>query len=349
MRYKLFGPTGLRVSEVCLGTMTFGESWGWGSSKDESKRVFDAFVSAGGNFFDTANFYTNGESEKILGEFVRPNRHDFVIGTKYTLTANPDDPNAGGNQRKNLFRSVDESLERLGTDYIDVYWVHVWDYMTPAEEVMRGLDDLVRMGKVHYLGISDAPAWYIAKANTLAEFRGWTAFAGLQMQYSLTERTIEREILPFARSHGLLTTAWSPLSGGMLTGKYGTGTERRTAPGSRLDDGGLRDHFLTDRNFEIADVVREIAEETGRPMAQVALAWMRHEDPGIVPIVGARQPAQLGESLASLDLELSDEQFERLDAVSCVDLGFPGAVFERADAAVYGNTHERIDTKLRRN
>lgn len=344
MRYKLFGPTGLRVSEMCLGTMTFGESWGWGSSKADSKQVFDAFVAAGGNFFDTANFYTNGESERILGEFIGSSRHDYVIGTKYTLTANPDDPNAGGNQRKNLFRSIDESLQRLGTDYIDIYWVHVWDYMTPVEEVMRGLDDLVRMGKVHYAGISDAPAWYIAKANTLAEFRGWTPFAGLQMPYSLTERTIEREILPYARTHGLLTTAWSPLSGGMLTGKYGTGNERTAAAGSRFEDGGLRDHLLTDRNFDIAGAVKSVAEESGRPMAQIALAWLRHEDPDIVPIIGARSLSQLDENLTSLDLELNDDQLERLDAASRVDPGFPGNMLSRAAAAVYGNTRERIDT-----
>jgi aryl-alcohol dehydrogenase-like predicted oxidoreductase len=344
MRYKLFGPTGLRVSEMCLGVMTFGEAWGWGSSKDESKQVFDAFVAAGGNFFDTANFYTNGESERILGEFISPNRHDYVIGTKYTLTSNPDDPNAGGNQRKNLFRSIDESLQRLGTDYIDVYWVHVWDFMTPVEEVMRGLDDVVRMGKVLYVGISDAPAWYIAEANTLADCRGWTPFAGLQMQYSLTERTIEREILPFARAHGLLTTAWSPLSGGMLTGKYGAGSERTTAEGSRLADGGMVDHYLTDRNFEIAAVVQAVAEESDRSMAQVALAWLRHADPDIVPIIGARSVGQLDENLASLDLELDNEQCERLDAVSRIDPGFPATLLSRAANAVYGNTRERIDT-----
>ena len=347
MRYKLFGPTGLRVSEMCFGTMTFGESWGWGSSKADSKLVFDAFVAAGGNFFDTANFYTRGESEQLLGEFIGSSRHDYVIGTKYTLTANPDDPNAGGNQRKNLFRSIDESLRRLDTDYIDVYWVHVWDYMTPVDEVMRGLDDLVRMGKVHYVGISDAPAWYIAKANTLAEFRGWTPFAGLQMLYSLTDRTIEREILPYARSHGLMTTAWSPLSGGMLTGKYGAGNERVTTDGSRLADGGMVDHYLTDRNFDIAGVVKAVAEEAGCSMAQVALAWMRHEDPDIVPIIGARSVSQLDDNLASLDLELNDEQLERLDAASRVDRGFPGDMLSRAANAVYGNTRDKIDTRLK--
>jgi len=347
MRYRLFGPTGLRVSQMCLGTMTFGESWGWGSSKADSKKIFDAFVAAGGNFFDTANSYTRGESERILGELMASSRHDYVIGTKYTISANPDDPNAGGNQRKNLFRSIDESLNRLGTDYIDVYWVHVWDYMTPVEEVMRGLDDLVRMGKVHYCGISDAPAWYIAKANAVADFRGWTPFAGLQMQYSLTERTIEREILPYARAHGLLTTAWSPLSGGMLTGKYGTGSERISAAGSRRENGGLRDHFLTARNFDIAAVVKSVAAETGRSMAQVALAWLRHEDPDIVPIIGARSVSQLEDNLASMDLDLNQEQLERLNAASRVERGFPGDLLSRAAAAVYGNTQEKIDTTLK--
>ena len=274
MQYKLFGKTGLRVSELCLGTMTFGESWGWGASSDESKRLFEVFIDAGGNFIDTANAYTGGDSERFLGELLTGRRHDYVLATKYSLSTNPKDPNAGGNQRKNMMRAIDESLDRLRTDFVDIYWVHAWDFYTPAEEVMRGLEDLVRSGKVHYIGLSDAPAWYLAKANTLAELRGWSVFAGIQMQYSLIERTIEREILPYAKTHGLLTCAWSPLGGGMLTGKYGAGKNRHEPDeGRHRTEDGLRDYFLTDRNFAIAETVKPLRRST-------AFRWRRWRWPG---------------------------------------------------------------------
>jgi aryl-alcohol dehydrogenase-like predicted oxidoreductase len=347
VRYKLFGRTGLRVSEVCLGTMTFGEDWGWGASREESQKIFDAFVSAGGNFIDTANHYTNGKSEQLLGEFIRRNRDDYVISTKYTLTENPADPNAGGNQRKNLMRAVEGSLRRLGTDHLDVYWMHAWDFLTPVEEVVRGLDDLVRAGKVLYLGISDAPAWYVAEANTMAEVRGWSAFAGLQVQYSLIERTPERELLPYAMTRGMLVTAWSPLGGGMLTGKYGAGRRREAAAGSRHATGGLRDYFLTDRNFEIAGTVEEIANETGSSMADIALAWVRKRPGSLVPILGARTLNQLMDNLRSLDLELDDAQMERLNTASAIDLGFPLSFLSTVLTAIYGDTFEKIDVAAR--
>src|ERR1041385_2309725 len=224
MRYRLLGHSGVRVSEACLGTMTFGEDWGWGSSKEEAQKVYDAFREAGGNFIDTANMYTNGTSESLLGEFMKEHRQSLVMATKYTNAAPGTDPNAAGNQRKNMMQSVDASLKRLQTDYIDLYWVHIWDQLTPVEEVMRGLDDLVSAGKVLYVGISDAPAWWIAQANTLASLRGWSPFIAMQIEYSLIERTVEQELIPVAKALNVGVTAWSPLAGGVLTGKYSSGT-----------------------------------------------------------------------------------------------------------------------------
>ena len=219
MRFKLLGKSGLRVSEICLGTMTFGEDWGWGSSKDESRKIFDTYIEAGGNFFDTANMYTNGTSEKMLGEFASKDRGRYIIATKYTFPIREKDPNSGGNHRKSLVQSVERSLANLKTDYIDLIWVHAWDCFTPVEEVMRALDDLVRAGKILYVGVSDYPAWLVARANTLAEFKGWTPFVALQIEYSLVERAPERDLIPMARNFGLTVTPWSPLGGGVLTGK----------------------------------------------------------------------------------------------------------------------------------
>jgi aryl-alcohol dehydrogenase-like predicted oxidoreductase len=222
MRYKLLGRTGLRVSELCLGAMTFGDDWGWGAPKEECARIVDAFGEAGGNFLDTANYYTGGTSERIVGELVASEREHWVLSTKYTLNMHPGDPNAGGTHRKCMVQALDASLRRLGTDYVDVYWVHIWDPHTPVEELMRALDDVVTAGKVLYVGISDTPAWIVSQAITLADLRGWTRFAGLQIPYSLVDRTVERELLPMARACELTVTAWGPLGGGLLTGRYGT-------------------------------------------------------------------------------------------------------------------------------
>src|SRR6202049_2834395 len=220
MSYQLLGRSGLRVSDLCLGTMTFGEDWGWGSAKEEARKIYDAYREAGGNFIDTANIYTNGSSETQLGEFLEGQRQEVVLATKYTNAGPGTDANAGGNHRKNMVQAVEASLKRLKTDYIDLYWVHIWDQITPVEEVMRGLDDTVRAGKVLYTGISDVPAWWIAQANTLASLRGWSPYVGLQIEYSLLERTVERELIPTAKALKLGVTAWSPLSRGVLTGKY---------------------------------------------------------------------------------------------------------------------------------
>src|SRR5258705_8510291 len=220
MKYRLLGKSGLRVSEAALGTMTFGDEWGWGSPKAEAQKVYETYREAGGNFIDTANFYTNGTSEQFLGEFIQGDRQSVVLPTKYSNAAPGNDPNAAGNHRKSMMQAVEASLKRLQTDYIDLYWVHIWDGITPVEEVMRGLDDLVRQGKILYVGISDAPAWWVAQANTLAELRGWTQFIGLPLEYSLIERTVERELIPLAEALDLGGLAFSPLAGGFLTGKY---------------------------------------------------------------------------------------------------------------------------------
>src|SRR5271167_5066445 len=268
MRYKLLGKSGLRVSELCLGTMTFGEDWGWGSSKDESRQVYDAFLEAGGNFIDTANVYTNGTSEKLLGEFMTGHRDRIVLATKYTNAAPGKDPNAAGNHRKSMMRAVEASLERLKTDYIDLYWLHIWDQITPIEEVMRAFDDLVRQGKILYAGVSDMPAWLVAKANTLAELRGWSSFVGLQIEYSLIERTPERELLPMAAEMGLGVTAWGPLANGVLTGKYhGHGAPKQNGETGRMNHEMMKgfgvERQQTDR---IVAAVKSVADETGRSM-----------------------------------------------------------------------------------
>ena len=318
MRYKLLGNSGLRVSELCLGTMTFGEDWGWGSDKEESRAVFQAFAEAGGNFLDTANLYTNGTSETLVGEFVKGDREKWVIATKYSLNTRPGDVNACGNHRKNLFQAVEASLKRLGTDYIDLLWLHIWDSLTPIEEVMRAFDDLVRMGKVLYIGISDSPAWIVSQANTLATLRGWTPFIGLQIEYSLKERTPERELLPMAKALNIGVTAWSPLGGGVLTGKY----NQPNPVDGRLSMTDQPFQIL-DRDLKIAETVLEIAREIGKSPAQVALNWLRNRPNSVIPIIGARRLSQLQDNLACVDFNLTGEQLQRLDNISAISLGFP--------------------------
>jgi len=342
MQYRLLGNSGLRVSEVALGTMTFGEEWGWGSSKDDSRKVYDAFREAGGNFIDTANFYTNGTSESHLGEFMKDHRQSIVMATKYTNAQPGTDPNAAGNHRKNMMQAVEASLKRLKTDYIDLYWVHIWDQITPVEEVMRALDDLVRQGKVLYVGISDAPAWWIAQANTLAHFRGWSPFAGLQIEYSLIERTVERELVPVANALNLGLTAWSPVAGGVLSGKYhGHGSSEASRMSSDMMKGFMPEQQRADR---IVAAVKKVSDETGRSMAQVALAWLRYRPVPVIPIIGARKLSQLQDNLASFDLALSVEQLKTLNEASHIELGFPHDFYakEMVRAIVYGGMRDQI-------
>jgi aryl-alcohol dehydrogenase-like predicted oxidoreductase len=342
MQYRLLGNSGLRVSEAALGTMTFGEEWGWGSPRDEARKVYDAFRKAGGNFIDTANFYTNGTSESFLGEFMKDHRQTVVLATKYSNAAPGTDPNAAGNQRKNMMQAVEASLKRLHTDYIDLYWVHIWDQITPVEEVMRGLDDLVRAGKVLYVGISDAPAWWIAQANTLAHLRGWSPFIGLQIEYNLIERTVERELVPMAKALNLGLTAWSPLARGMLTGKYhGHSSSEQGRMNNDTMKGLIPEKQRTER---IVDAIKTVSDETGRSMAQIALAWLRYRPVSVIPIIGARKLSQLQDNLASLELTLSADQLRTLDEASPIELGFPYSIYalESARSTMYGGLRDQI-------
>lgn len=316
MNYRLLGKSGLRVSELCLGTMTFGLEWGWGADKEESLKIFDTYAEAGGNFVDTANRYTEGTSERWLGEFIKSDRHHFALATKYTLRDRQGDPNFAGNHRKNMMRSVEESLRRLDTEFIDLLWVHAWDGTTPVEEVLRGLDDLVRSGKVHYIGISDTPAWVISQANTIADLRGWTAFVGLQIEYSLLQRTPERDLLPMAKHFGMAITPWGAIAGGALTGKYLKGDTGRVAETSARRSARA--------NTIAAEVVKH-AEALGITPAQLAINWTRQRDPKLtsIPIIGARTAAQLQDSLGCLNVQVPTEILQALDAASAIELGFP--------------------------
>jgi aryl-alcohol dehydrogenase-like predicted oxidoreductase len=315
MKYRLFGHSGLRVSELCLGTMGFGTEWKWGTDRATSQALFDQFAQAGGNFYDTANIYTEGTSEKYLGEFIASDRDRFVVATKYSLRDRFDDVNFAGNHRKNLMRSVEGSLRRLGTDYIDLLWLHAWDATTPVEEVMRGFEDLVASGKVHYIGISDTPAWVVSQANMLAQLRGWAAFVGLQIEYSLLQRTPERDLLPMAQAWGMAITPWGALGGGALSGKYLRGEVGRL-PAESVRRG--------ERAVGIAQVVAQVAEAAGLTPAQVAYRWtMQRPGLTVIPIVGATKPHQLADSLKTVDVQLAPEHLAQLDEVSQIELGFP--------------------------
>jgi aryl-alcohol dehydrogenase-like predicted oxidoreductase len=342
MNYRLLGRSGLRVSEFSLGTMTFGEEWGWGAAKDEAKKIYDAYRNAGGNFIDTANVYTNGASERLVGEFMEGHRQEVVLATKYTNAAAGNDPNAGGNQRKSMMQAIEASLKRLKTDYIDLYWLHIWDKLTPVEEVMRAFDDLVRQGKVLYAGVSDAPAWWVAQANTLAALRGWSPFIGLQIEYSLIERTVERELIPMAKAFNLGLVAWSPLSGGVLTGKYNNGQPA----GDARFSGEMMRGFLPERERQDRTVaaLRKVSEEAGRPLAQLALAWLRYRDIPVIPIIGARKLSQFEDNLASLTLSLTPEQVKTLDEASQIELGFPHDFYRRemVNNFIYAGLRDRI-------
>jgi aryl-alcohol dehydrogenase-like predicted oxidoreductase len=340
-RYSLLGKSGLRVSPFCLGTMTFGTEWGWGTDKDECRRIFDRYVDAGGNFIDTANFYTNGTSETFLGEFIAGRRESLVIATKYALCMHPGDANAGGLHRKNLVQSLEASLKRLRTDAIDLLWIHAWDFTVPVDEVMRALDDVVRAGKVHYVGVSNAPAWIIAQANTMADLRGWSPFIAMQMQYSLLERAVERDLLPMAGSLGVGMQAWSPLAGGFLSGKYARAEAGSKAPLDQSLRMASSKNRVNDRNLAIVSAVEAVAKETGRNAAQVAIRWALQR-PGVDGVLlGARTVAQLDDNLEAINFALSDEQMKRLDEASKPDLGYPHSYLKSASVTkfLYGGVN----------
>jgi aryl-alcohol dehydrogenase-like predicted oxidoreductase len=342
LRYRLLGRTGLRVSELFLGAMTFGEQGGVGAPKEECARILDAYATAGGNVVDTAINYRGGASETILGELLRGRRDGFVLSTKYTISRDGEDPNAAGNPRKNLTLSLETSLRRLGTDYIDVYWVHIWDRNTPVEETMRALDDAVRSGKVLYVGISDAPAWVVSRANTLAELRGWSEFAALQVPYSLLNRDIERELLPMAEAFGMSVAAWSPLQNGILSGKYtrvgGVGADEAVR---------LSAESIGEREHAVAQAVQSAADELGASPAQVAIAWTMAHSPAVHPIIGARRLAQLRDNLGAAELALPGELVTKLEEATGFRPGFPTEFIDETSAWVYGSAGLRVTPRAR--
>jgi aryl-alcohol dehydrogenase-like predicted oxidoreductase len=340
MKYKLLGRSGLKVSELCLGTMGFGTEAGWGADKETSFAIMDAFANAGGNFVDTANMYKLGTSEKIIGEYLGNHDRDyFVVATKYTLKDNFTNPNASGNNRKNMMRSVEESLKRLKTDFIDILYLHIWDDITPIDEVLRGLDDLVKQGKINYAAISDTPAWVVAKGNTLAELMGWSQFVALQVEYSLLARTPERELIPMAKHFGMTVTPWAPLGGGALTGKYLRGEAGRIKPESNRRN---------ERSEAITNVVIAIAAELGASPGNVALKWTMQKGFSAIPIVGATKLSQLEDNLKTIDVNLSEAHMQKLDEASAIQLGFPGDFFreEAVKLNTFGGFYDKVEKRI---
>lgn len=332
--YRLLGTTGLRVSPLCLGAMTFGTQGARSAGRDESLRMLEYYAAQGGNFIDSANIYGNGESESIVGEFMRSERSRFVIATKYSMGMVEGQPNTSGNHRKNMRESIDASLRRLGTDYVDLYWVHIWDFRSSVEEVMRGLDDLVRQGKVLYVAISDTPAWKISEANTLARCRNWTPFMAMQAEYHLIDRSAERDLVPMCRDQGVVVMPWSPLAGGLLSGKYGAADQHAPTP----DDlkkmsrkAGLQSSgAINERSLKIVAALQAVARDLGASCSQVALAWLLAQPSRPLPICGARTLVQLRDNLGCMDVTLSAAQLATLADVSRIEPGFPNRLYQSA-------------------
>jgi len=319
MKYKFLGRSGLRVSEICLGTMSFGQDWPFGADEATSHRILDAYAEAGGNFLDTANKYHNGQTEEYLGRWLKGRRQRMVVATKYSLAMDHTDPNAAGNHRKNLMQAVEGSLRRLGTDAIDLLWVHAYDDDTPIDETLRGLDDLVRMGKVHYIGLSDTPAWVVSAAQVMAELRGWSSLAAIQVEYSLLQRTPERDLLPMAAHFDLGVAAWAPLAGGVLTGKYTRGGDNDSLRKRGNADRGRS----SERGLAIARAVDTVADGLGISSTHVALAWVLSRGYRYFPIVGARKVEQLHDILAATEATLNEESLRELDRLTRIEPGFP--------------------------
>jgi aryl-alcohol dehydrogenase-like predicted oxidoreductase len=325
--YVTLGRSGLRVSPFCLGTMTFGEDLGWGSSVKDSETILDRYVELGGNFIDTANFYTKGHSEKIIGDHVghdREKRDRLVIATKFSGNLYAGDPNGGGSNRKSIVAACEQSLRRLRTEYIDLYWLHNWDKLTPIEETMAALHELVRAGKVRYIGVSDTPAWKVAQAQLIAQFRGWSPFIGLQIEYSLLERTVEGELTPMADELGLGVMPWSPLKNGILSGKY----TRRNAATARPQGRKWAADFLDEKSYAVIDELERIAPALDTTVARVALSWVQARPAVSSTIIGARTLAQLEDNLQALEVKLRPEQTAALEALTKPRLNFPAELLE---------------------
>jgi aryl-alcohol dehydrogenase-like predicted oxidoreductase len=340
MRYKLLGRSGMRVSELALGTMTFGDAWGWGAPPEESRKIFDLFVDAGGNFVDTSCNYTNGQSEELVGEFTETDREHFVIATKYSLTARREDPNAGGNHRKNMVHTLEHSLRRLRTDYVDVLYLHMWDFTTPVDEVLRAMDDLVRAGKVLHVGFSDSPAWMVSYAVATAAVRGWARPVAIQGPYSIADRALERDLLPMAKELEMASTLWGLLEGGVLTGKY---DEAEADAGPRRYGGEQGEAEL-----RLGREVRAVAAELGRSPAQVAINWARQRSLGtLIPILGARTEEQMRDDLGVLEFELPEEAVQRLTEAAPFELGFPHSFLSSRGVRelIFGETYDLIDQR----
>ncbi|MBL4826339.1 MAG: aldo/keto reductase [Spongiibacteraceae bacterium] len=323
--YRLLGRSGLRVSPLSLGTMTFGMA-DWGTDDNEAEKMFKQYQALGGNFIDTANFYAQGESERMLGRLTKSCREEMVIASKYGLSMNPGKPNASGSQRKNIVHAVENSLKRLQSDYIDLLYLHLWDDRTPVEEILRAFDDLVSAGKILYVGISNTPAWQISRMQAICELRGWSPLVALQVPYNLTERSVEQEFMPMAQEMGLGVLPWSPLAGGVLCGKYTredlqVQTEKSAV--SARKNINLHTGRLTERALDIADVVVQVAAEVEHTPAQVALAWTLLNPAVTSPIIGARTHQLLKDNLAALEVEFSTDQIQQLNQVSQIDKYFP--------------------------
>jgi aryl-alcohol dehydrogenase-like predicted oxidoreductase len=342
MKYRHLGRSGLRVSEICLGTMSFGEAWSFGADAKSSMKTANAYAEAGGNFLDTANKYHHGQSEEIVGDIIAADRDYWVVATKYTLNTRSENPNASGNGRKNMVQAVEASLKRMKTEAIDLLWVHAWDFTTRVDEVMRGLDDLVRSGKVHYVGFSDTPAWVVSHANTLADLRGWSPLIAIQVEYSLIQREVERDLLPMSRAFDLGVLAWAPLATGILTGKYTRDGDPALAESKRKK---LVEGRLDDRKVAIAKALDEVADEVGCTSAQAAVAWVLSRGKDLFPILGARTPEQIQDTLGAVDVGLEEAHLAALDSASKIKMGFPHDFIRRSgiQEAVFGANHPRLE------
>lgn len=336
MRYRVLGSSGLRVSQLFLGAMTFADDFAHGAGRAEAQRIVDAYADAGGNVIDTAINYRDGASEEVVGEVLTGRRDRFVLATKYGVTRDRSDPNAAGSHRKNLRLSLETSLRRLGTDYIDLYYVHLWDHLTPIEETMRALDDAVRAGTVLHVGISDTPAWVIAQANTLAQCRGWNPFVAVQARYNLLSRDAERDLLPAATALGMSVAAWSPLGGGVLTGKF-------TTPSAPDEPTRMSADSISERDHAVARAVQDVADELHVSASQVALAWTMTHSRAVHPIIGVRRLDQLHDNLGAVNITLPTELVSRLNAATRFDIGFPHDFIRDMQSFVYGDAGALVD------